>query len=348
MLLNNVRILDLSQYIPGPYITRMLADLGAEVIKVEPPGGDPMRNFSAESNNRISAAYVALNHGKKIVRLNLKDSSGLSKIKQLLKTADVLIDGFRPGTLEKLELNQETINRINPKLIHCALSGFGQSGPKAMKAGHDLGYCAVAGILGSDAKLEGPAITYPPLADHVGGLQASNSILAALYSRTQTGEGVFIDASLYEPVLAWQYLVQCKHIRQVLGGDAAYYNVYQTYDGKFITLSALENKFWKNFCIAVNKPKWINRHNDELPQLKLKSEMADYFKATTKSQLDQLLADVDCCYEPIPAINLIDDDPHVHLRGITNHYPNIINNQRLSSSNKITEIFEIERIDWNK
>lgn len=317
MLLKDIRVIDLSQYIPGPYLTRMLADLGAEVIKIEPPAGDPMRYFSADSGNEVSGQYRALNHGKKIVRLDLKKDQGVNKLKKLLVKADVLIDGFRPGAMDRLGLNRRVISRINPKLIHCALTGFGQSGPLAQKAGHDLGYCAVAGILGSHDKLKRPQITFPPLADHVGALQAGNSILAALFSRTQTGKGAFIDASLYEPVLAWQYLVQSEHINHVLGGDAAYYNVYQTRDGKYITLSALEKKFWELFCETVNKPKWINRHDDDFPQLKLKSELEEFFNSKTQVELNEILDHVDCCYQSIPEIENVADHPQTISRGLS-------------------------------
>ena len=264
----------------------------------------------------------------------------------MLADADVLVDGFRPGTLDKLGLDRRSINRINKKLIHCALTGFGQTGPYALKAGHDLGYCAVAGLLSSHDKKQQPAITYPPLADHVGGLQASNSILAALYSRTQTGKGAYIDASLYEPVLAWRYLVQSEHISKVLGGEAAFYNIYQTADGGFITLSALEVKFWAQFCQAVNKPQWINRHNDELPQLELISELTNFFSLNSRLQLGEILENADCCYESIPDMENIPDHPQIRFREIMNHYPNLIDNQRLSSSIKLNEITEIKHIDW--
>lgn len=347
MLLKNIRVIDLSQYIPGPYITRMLADLGAQVIKVEPPAGDPMRSFKAAAEKGISQAYHALNHGKRIIRLDLKAEPGLAKLKQLLAGADVLIDGFRPGVLDRLGLSEQAITEINATLIHCALTGFGQTGPSAKKAGHDLGYCAVAGILGSHNKDKAPQFSFPPVADHVGGLQACNTILAALYSRTQTGKGVYIDASLYEPVLAWHYLMRSEHISHVLGGSAAYYNIYRTGDGKFISLSALEYKFWKKFCMAISKPQWIQRHKDDFPQLSLISELTGFFQTRTKAQLDSLLETADCCYEPVADINNVDDHPQTAYRGTRNRYPNIVNGQRLAASDIVVEIDDFENIDWD-
>lgn len=347
MLLTNVRVLDLSQYIPGPYVSRMLADLGAQVIKVEPPAGDPMRRFGAESKDTVSNVYRALNQGKKIIRLNLKDNTQLSKFNELLAKTDVLIDGFRPGALDRLGLDRQAITKLNKNLIHCALTGFGQSGPLAQKAGHDLGYCAVAGILSSHDKQKLPVISYPPLADHVGGLQACNSILAALYYRSQAGKGSFIDASLYEPVLAWQYIAQSKEISQVLGGEAAYYNVYQTSDAKFLTLSALEEKFWIAFCEATDNPQWIARHNDELPQSKLKNELDKYFNAYTLVQINELLDAVDCCFEPVSDLGNVFEHPQTDFRNIINHYPNVINGQNLTSGSDLNEITEFENINWD-
>ena len=346
MLLTRVRILDLSQYIPGPYITRMLADLGAEVIKVEPPAGDPMRNFSAHRGGRPDA-YHALNHGKKIVRLDLKVARHSAKLKELLAGADVMIDGFRPGVLDRLGLGRETIKRINPGLIHCAVSGFGQTGPYSQRAGHDLGYCAAAGLLGPGDHHRGPVITFPPIADHVGALQAGHSILAALYSRTQTGRGIYIDASLYEPMLAWQYLARNEQIGGILGGQAAFYNIYQTRNGAFITLSALELKFWEQFCLAVDKPQWIDRHGDELPQHRLVAELSDFFSSVTQQRLDEMLKQADCCYEAIPGIEAVHDHPQSRYRALENHYPNLIDERKLASSSELTEITELQNIGWN-
>lgn len=347
MLLNGIRVIDLSQYIPGPYLSRMLADLGADVIKVEPPAGDPMRYFTSENNKEILPAYRYLNHGKKIIRLNLKSQQGILKFKELLVDADILIDGFRPEALARLGLAKEELKQINPKLIHCALTGFGQAGPYSQRAGHDLGYGAVAGLLSKHNTTQLPQITYPPLADHVGALQASNSILAALFSRTRTGKGAFIDASLYEPILSWNYLTQSKHISQVLGGDAAYYNVYQAADGKFVTLAALELKFWRNFCLAVTKLEWVDRHGDEFPQQKLQIEVSVLFQSQDQRYWNELLKDIDCCYEPIPDVEDVISHPQTQFRKTADHYPNIIDDQLLSSYKNLNEITNIDGLAWD-
>ena len=347
MLLNDIRVIDLSQYIPGPYLTRMLADLGADVIKIEPPAGDPMRYFSSDKNEHLSAPYRYLNHGKKIVRLDLKTERGILKLKDLIAGADILIDGFRPGVMKRLGFEQQVLKSLNPRLIYCALTGYGHTGPYSQKAGHDLGYCAAAGLLSTHSKSRQPQIVYPPLADHVAPIQACNTILAALYAREKSGQGRFIDASLYEPLLSWHYLVKSEYISQVLGGDAAYYNIYQTADQKFVTLSALEKKFWQNFCEAVGRPEWINRHDEALPQTNLITELKLLFQNQNQAYWNELLADVDCCYEPVPEMDQILNHPQTCVRKTVDHYPNLVNDERLATTSDLLEFNDIENLTWS-
>lgn len=159
--LTGYRIIDLSQYIPGPFATRLLADHGAEVIKIEPPHGDPMRHFLKPEGDTPSPLYRHLNRGKKIVRLDLKTDAGKALFTRLLASADVLLESFRPGVMARLGFGRETLQEINPKLIHCALSGFGQTGPYRERGGHDLTYCAVSGALSASGTVERPVMTFP-------------------------------------------------------------------------------------------------------------------------------------------------------------------------------------------
>ncbi len=345
MLLKGVRVIDLSQYIPGPYLTRILADLGADVIKIEPPFGDPMRYFGSD-NSSLSESYCWLNRGKKVSILDLKTDEGSQKLNELIVRADILIDGFRPGVMPRLGFDQEQLKTLNSRLIYCALTGYGQTGPNAQSAGHDLGYCSMAGVLSSYDNKK-PIIFYPPLADHVGAIQASNSILAALYAREKSGQGCFIDASLYEPLLNWNYLVKSDYISQVLGGEVAYYNVYQTADGRFITLSALEKKFWKIFCEMVDKPNWVDRHSDSMPQTGLVAELSDLFKTNTQSYWNELFANADCCYEPVPVMDEITQHLQTRSRNVIGHYPNLIDDQRLTAKSELMEITELKDLNWN-
>ena len=350
--LSNYKILDLSQYIPGPYATRQLADLGADVIKVEPPAGDPMRYFMTSQNSNpsnsnntnddktddYSAIYQHLNRGKRIVKIDLKHHSGKKTLSKLIKNADVLLESFRPGVMANLGFDRDTLNKLNPKLIHCALSGFGQNGPYEQKAGHDLTYCAVSGGLSNSGTSERPVMSFPPVADHAGAMQACNTILAALLSRTHTGSGAFIDISLYESALAWQYLNFHENLKQnkpqreslLLNGGAACYNIYQTADARFIALAPLETKFWVAFCEAVSKPEWLNRQSDALPQTSLTQEVSNLFKEKTLAHWNALFKDVDCCYEPILFADEVARHPQViardALNGANPRYPAWINN----------------------
>lgn len=330
--LKGYRVLDLSQYIPGPYATRQLADMGADVIKVEPPSGDPMRHFmfSPNEDTPYSPIYQHLNRGKRIVKINLKQESGKQALSTLIEEADVLLESFRPGVMAKLGFDRDTLNKLNPKLIHCALSGFGQNGPYEQKAGHDLTYCAVSGALSNSGTNERPVMSFPPVADHAGAMQASNTILAALLSRTRTHRGAFLDISLYESVLAWQYLNfyesslggthKNKSQREtlLLNGGAACYNIYQTKDMRFIALAPLEPKFWVVFCEAVSKPEWIERQSDALPQTSLIQEVSDLFAEKTLAHWSYLFKDVDCCYEPILLTDEVTTHPQVIARNALN------------------------------
>ncbi|MGK0271996.1 MAG: alpha-methylacyl-CoA racemase [Cocleimonas sp.] len=346
--LSNYKILDLSQYIPGPFATRQLADLGADVIKVEPPAGDPMRHFmafpisdastanevSSNSETDYSPIYQHLNHGKRIVKIDLKQEPGKEILSKLIKNADVLLESFRPGVMARLGFDRDTLNKLNPKLIHCALSGFGQNGPYEQKAGHDLTYCALSGSLSNSGTSEKPVMSFPPVADHAGAMQACNTILAALLSRTNTDSGAFIDISLYESALAWQYLnFHSKDPQRellLLNGGAAGYNIYQTADTRFIALAPLEDKFWMAFCDAVSKPEWINRQADALPQTLLIQDISNLFKGETLAYWNDFFKDIDCCYEPILLADEVARHPQVIARNALDEanprYPAWINN----------------------
>lgn len=253
--LENVRVIDLSQYIPGPFATRQLADLGAEVIKIEPPRGDPMRFFMHSDADELSPIYRHLNRGKRICKLDLKSDEGKESLTKLLVGADILLESFRPGVLARLGFDRDKLDKINPELIHCAISGYGQTGPYRLRAGHDINYCALSSVLGRSGTEEQPIISYPPISDHAAAMQASVAMLAALHSREHTGNGCFLDISMCESILSWQYLPiltnSSRRASAILDGGAACYNLYQCADGLYISLGAIEPEFWKNFCCAL-------------------------------------------------------------------------------------------------
>ncbi len=339
-LLKGVRVIDLSQYIPGPYASLQLAELGAQVIKIEAPGGDPMRTFGTK-NGELSSVYRHLNRGKKVVRLNLKQEGGRSTFTKLLASANILIEGFRPGTLHRLGFGPQSLAEINPQLIVCSLSGFGQDGPDALRGGHDLGYGACAGLYSNPAATLEPSIVFPPVADHVGALQALGAMLAALYHQEKTGQGTCLDMSLYEPVLAWQYLVETDADCRLLAGDAAYYNIYETADARFVTLAALEGKFWRAFCTAVQRPEWVDRQADPMPQADLRAELKSFFALHPLGHWQALLSTADCCFEIIPLAGEASRSAQTRARGVRNHFPGKIN----SSSTPVLP--ELEPLDFD-
>lgn len=318
-LLDGVRVVDLSQYIPGPFATRQLADLGADVIKIEPLQGDPMYTMF-QDNEGNSPIYDHLNRGKRILRIDLKTSTGLDALKTLIGDSDVLLESFRPGVLQRLGLDRKTLKTINSGLIHCALSGFGQNGPYAQKAGHDLTYCALAGALELSGTSKTPVMSFPPVADHAGAMQAANTILAALVSKTRMGTGCYIDISLFEPILSWQYLhlfeSETERCTMALNGGLACYQIYHTSDQRFVALAALEDKFWKTFCEAIGETKWIPRQNEALPQKDLTRDLQLMFASHSQAHWKTLLADVDCCFEPIPNACDIAAHPQLKARAI--------------------------------
>ena len=324
-LLKGIRLIDCSQFIPGPYATLVMADLGAEVIKIEPPSGDPMRYVGELEEDGATAAYKLINRNKTVVELDLKTASGVQVFKDLLKRADILFESYRPGAFARLGLGAEDLKSLNPKLIHVALTGYGQTGAYRLRAGHDINYVALAGVL-SQSGLPGiPIQSMPPTADFGGGLQAALMMVVALFSREKTGVGLSIDVSMSEAVLAWQSLYMTEAARtsggikrggSLLNGGAAFYQIYRTKDDRFVTLGALEPKFWGNFCQAVGKPEWVARQLEPMPQSKLTEEVAALFSSKDSSEWCKLLEPVDCCYERVHELGELTNNVHLKDRQI--------------------------------
>jgi alpha-methylacyl-CoA racemase len=317
--LEGVRVLDLSQYLPGPFATRMLADMGADVVKVEPPGGEPGRRLDREGRESISPYYHVVNAGKRVVSLDLKADADAAKFAELVQKADVLLESFRPGVMERLGFGEQRLKALNPKLIHCALSGYGQTGPLRLASGHDLNYAALTGTLSATGTSEMPAILFPPMADHSGAMVAVASILGALLARSRGGNGVFIDVSLNESLLFLQELAfafDARRSQGLLTGGSACYQIYRTADNQFVTISPLEPKFWANFCHALGRPEWIRRQYEPLPQTELIGEVAAVFATQPLSHWDPLLTEADCCYQPVISHDQVPDHPHVRARGL--------------------------------
>ena len=322
-LLAGIRVLDVSQYFPGPLAAQSLADLGASVLKVEPPAGDPLRQFSPPDADGWAPDYKLVNAGKQVVKLDLKTSAGQEAVGRLLARADVLIESFRPGTLDRLGLGRERLVAINPGLVHVALSGWGQTGPYRPRAGHDLTYAAVGGGLIGSGTAETPVMVCPPMSDHAAAQQAALAAVAGLFGRLRNGGGVYLDVSLMETVLAWQSVPMTMAARGrlparesgLLTGGAAYYRLYRVADSHFVALAAIEPKFWEAFCRAVGRIDWIARQNEPMPQRALTDELAQMFATQPLAHWTRLLDPEDCCFEALPSFDTLPDHPQVAARG---------------------------------
>ena len=305
--LAGVKVLDLSQYIPGPMASLYLADMGAEVIKVEPPSGDEMRNLGPRGPDGRPIFYEALNAGKTVCRLDLKSSSGYATLIDLLGEADVLIEGFRPGVMARLKFDYQTVRQRNRGLIYCSVSGYGATGSMVGKAAHDNNYLATSGILDRNG-VDDPVFFDPPISDTSGALFAALSIVGALHGRRAGGDGCHIDLGLADVTMPLQLLQVAAFgaIRDVprrretyLNGGAAYYQAYGTRDGRHVMLGAIEPKFWRTFCDAAGQAHWIARQSEPLPQVTLINDVARYFGGMTSQEAIDRFGAVDCCFSPV-------------------------------------------------
>jgi crotonobetainyl-CoA:carnitine CoA-transferase CaiB-like acyl-CoA transferase len=322
--LEGVRILDLSQYIPGPFASLMLADMGAEVIKVEPPGGDPMQHLGPRDQSGGALFYETLNAGKLVLRLDLKSADGRARLLELVSASDVLIEGFRPGVMGRLGVGYEQLKGVNPGLVYCAVSGYGAVGSGALKAGHDANYLAEAGVLDRNG-IERPVYFDPPVADVSGSLFAALAILGALNGRHRTGKGCAIDLALADVIMPMQMLQVADWSVNAtvptrggtyLNGGAAYYNVYETVDGRYVVVGAVEAKFWRAFCQAAGRPEWIERQDEAIPQSGLISDVAAFMRQLTLGECERRFAGDDCCFSVVLAIDEALAAERIKARGL--------------------------------
>jgi crotonobetainyl-CoA:carnitine CoA-transferase CaiB-like acyl-CoA transferase len=272
--LAGLRILDLTRLLPGPAATMHLADFGADVIKVEDTGeGDYLRGFPPLVANaegaRVNPIFDAVNRGKRSIRIDLKSDAGRDVLLKLVDTADALIEGFRPGVMARLGLGWDALHARNPKLVVCSLSGYGQNGPLAQAAGHDIDYLATSGVLDQIRAQGKPAIPNLQLGDLLGGaLSALATLLIALIGAQRTGVGRYVDVAMTDGLLAHHFFAHAEldggstpvAERSLLTGGAPCYRVYETADGGELAVGALELKFWQAFCEAIGLPELKTRH----------------------------------------------------------------------------------------
>lgn len=305
--LKGLRILDLSRLLPGPYCTMLLADFGAEVIKIEEPGkGDYSRSFPPFLQD-FGYWHLQLNRNKKSVVLNLKSEAGRNAFLELVKSADVVVESYRPGVLKKLGIDYAVASKINPKIIYCSLTGYGVKGPLAKQADHDIGYVSLAGITAMSGE-EKPAIPGVLMADMNAAMAAGMSILIALRHAQQTGQGQEIDISLYNvamtlmPGAASLYFGSgfvAQRGNNWLTGANANYNIYATKDGRYLTVGCLEKKFWSNLCAVLKRTDLVDAIDNESNHPYLKEQLAKEFKKHTLQEWEALLVGRDTCVEPV-------------------------------------------------
>ncbi len=330
-----VKIIDFTRLLPGPLATMFLADMGADVIKVEDPDNpDYIRGFEPQVNG-TSMFYLALNRNKRSLAVNYLSTAGKQLMYDLIKTADVFIEQYRPGVMKEMGFGYEELSKMNPRLIYVSVTGYGQQSSKAMHAGHDLNYIGIAGALGITGT-DGNNVTIPgfQLADIGGGsYMAMNAVLAALYQRERTGKGEWIDVAMTDAALPFAALQFAAHQgnRQPiergdfeLNGQMPNYNVYRCADGKFVALGSLEPKFWNKFCARVNKPEWSTgflKKGEELKQLK--QQVATLFATRTRAEwLEYFKAD-DFCFTTINDLEELENDAYLNERHmfVENEHP---------------------------
>ncbi len=324
--LSGLRILDLSRLLPGPFATLVLADLGADVVKVEDPGGgDPLRGlppFAAGDGD--SVAFQALNRNKRSLALDLRAPAGRDAFLRLCDRADAVVESFRPGVLARLGLGWEVLHRRCPRLVLCSITGHGQTGPRSGCAGHDLDYLALAGVLALSGPREAPVPPAVQVADLAGGAwPAVAGVLAALLGRGTRGEGAHVDISMTEgsvSLLAPHLATAAARARPLargreplLGGTACY-AVYRTQDGRFVALGALEPKFFAGFCAAVGRPELAQRQW-EADGAGPKEELERIFASRTLEAWSRFAAEPDVCLAPVLEGDEPRRDPQLAARG---------------------------------
>jgi alpha-methylacyl-CoA racemase len=306
--LKDVRVLDLSRLLPGPFLTMVLADMGADVVKIEDPKlGDYLRAFPPAKGG-MAGRFLAVNRGKRSCALDLKDAAQRDTFLAMVEKADVIVESFRPGVMAKLGLDYATLAARNPGIVVCSISGYGQTGPYTHRAGHDLNYIALAGALAMTGEARGtPQLPGVQIADLAGGaLWGATAILGALVGRYRTGKGALLDISMTEGALALLAAeignMDCgarpTRGMETLNGGLACYGVYRTSDDRYLAVGALEPKFWLALNGAIGRPQVAAELiGSPAVQARVRGELAEIFATKTAAEWTAVLAPHDCCVE---------------------------------------------------
>jgi alpha-methylacyl-CoA racemase len=325
VLLDGIRVLDLTRLLPGAYATLLLADLGCDVIKIEDPrGGDHTRQMPPLAGG-TSAYFKVLNRDKRSVTVNLRAPEAAEIIAALAEHCDVVVDSFRPKTAVRFGVDAQTLLKCNPRLVCASITGFGQSGPYEDRAAHDINYEALAGLLSLSATPEVPGLL---VGDIGAAYQTTIAVLAGLLAHARGGATPerTLDVSIHEAALQWMAFPSARHLvdgtaadpRQLpLRGEAARYNVYETADGKWLALGALERKFWAGFCERIGRPDLAPF--DDMPgeeQARVVDEVRRLMRTRTRAEWLEHFAGADVCLTPVHSLEETLDDPHVRARGL--------------------------------
>jgi alpha-methylacyl-CoA racemase len=317
-MLKGVKVIDFTNYLPGPYATLRLAELGAEIIKVEPPEGDPARHAGI-SKQGSGLVFLANNRQKKSISLNLKQKEGVDTALKLIAKADVVLESFRPGVMEKLGLGYEAVQMVKPDIVYCSISGYGQKGLLSKLGNHDINYMALSGILAQFKDQTGkpvhPSIT---IADYLGGFAANERILAGLVSRALTGKGSYHSISITDQLvsLLGNHVMVEKETGtgtgiSVLNGSIVSYALYETKDGRYMSIGALEPKFWSNFCQANSHEEWSRFHFSKTEESNpVFQEITALFKSKSFYEWIDFAQKVDCCMAPVLEIGELYNNPY--------------------------------------
>ena len=325
--LHGIKVLDFSTLLPGPYATALLVDLGAEIIRIESPSRVDLIKALPPLQHGQSVTHLALNRGKKSIAINLKSSEGVKLAKRLISDCDVLVEQFRPGVMERLGLDYNTLSHLNPKLIYCSITGYGQIGLYAHKAGHDINYLALSGVSSYSGRAgEGPRLSGVQIADIAGGSHpAVIGILAALFERVSSGQGRHLDISMSDGALALNVLTasaaayspSAPSYGDTFLNSGTLYDYYQTSDQRWLSVGSLEPQFAQRLFEVLGYPEWLKESfNPPTQQVELKQKLIRVFASKTFTEWCDIFGQIDCCVEPVLTLKEALDHPLFMQRGL--------------------------------
>lgn len=333
--LSTLKVLDFSALLPGPFGTLILADLGADVLRIESPGRPDMVRMLPPMDEGVSAVHGYLNRSKRSLAVDLKKPAGVEVVRELVKDYDIVVEQFRPGVMAKLGVGYEQLKEINPRLIYCSITGYGQDGPYRDRAGHDMNYLSIAGMTAYNGRREsGPAPMAFQVADVAGGsCHAVMAILAAVIERQQSGEGQYIDISMTDAAFSLHALTAPAAL---LGGEdpqlertqlngGSFYDCYETSDGRWFSVGGIEPQFFSQFCQAIGRPDLAGRGLAMLPEIvaEVKAGIAEAMKQKSFAEWEQIFAALDCCTEPVLSFSEACQHPQLVARKMLVEVPSL-------------------------